>query len=296
MAVTQGLGRGIRGHAWRGAAAAGRAVGRLTAGRRLPPDFLVVGAQRAGTTSLYQALRQHPGFLRPWLRKGVHYFDMDYLRPMTWYLAHFPTRRRAAAAAADLGHPVVTGEFSPYYMWHPLAPDRLAADLPAVKLVAMLRDPVERAYSAHAHELARGFETEPFGEAVRREPRRLAGERERMAADPGYASPAVRHHAYLARGRYVEQLQRLEWLVGRPRLHVIDSGEFFATPEPVFARLCEFLGIPALTDQIQFERHNARPRADLPAGLGAELRDYFAPYDARLSEWWGRTPSWRAGG
>src|SRR5690606_40669681 len=121
---------------------AGHAVGRITASRRRPPDFLVVGTQRGGTTSLYHALRQHPGFLRPWLRKGVHYFDMAYHHPMGWYLAHFPTQRRVAARAAELGHPVVTGEFSPYYMWHPSAPGRIAADLPDVTLVAMLRDPV----------------------------------------------------------------------------------------------------------------------------------------------------------
>jgi hypothetical protein len=155
---------------------------------------------------------------------------------------------------------------------------------------------VERAYSAHAHELARGFETEPFAAAVRLEPQRLAGEAERMAADPGYSSHAIRHHAYLARGRYVEQLERLAGLVGRDRLHVIDSAEFFTDPAPVYARLCEFLDIPVLPAGIRFERHNARPRSDLPDPLRAGLRDYYAPYDARLAAWWGRTPSWRADG
>lgn len=290
-----GVATGVRRHVWRAAAAAGHAMGRLTADRRRPPDFLVVGTQRGGTTSLYHALRQHPGFLRPWLRKGVHYFDEAYHQPMAWYLAHFPTQRRVAALAAQRGHPVITGEFSPYYMWHPLAPSRIAEDLPGVKLVAMLRDPVERAYSAHAHELARGFETVPFEEAIRLEPRRLEGEAERMLADPTYSSHALRHHAYLARGRYIEQLERLEALVGRERIHLIDSAEFFTDPEPVFASLCEFLGLPPVTEGIRFERHNARPRSRLPESLRAELREYFAPYDARLAAWWGRTPSWRAG-
>ncbi|QSB15906.1 sulfotransferase domain-containing protein [Natronosporangium hydrolyticum] len=293
--VTAVRGR-LRQQAWQGAVVLARTTGRLSANRRLTPDFLVVGAQRAGTTSLYQALRQHPSFLPARLRKGVHYFDMAYHRPMSWYRAHFPTRRRAAAVAATLGAPVVTGEFSPYYMWHPLAPARIAADLPGVKVVAMLRDPVERAYSAHAHELARGFETEPFERAVELEPARLAGEVAKMTDDPGYASHAVQHQAYLARGRYHEQLTRLSDLVGRERLHVIDSEEFFTAPEQVFSQLCEFLEIPPRTTGVRFARHNARPRSDLPAGLRRRLEDSFATADEELARWWGRTPSWRAYG
>lgn len=296
MGTATAVRRGLRQQAWRGAVVLTHTAARLTAERRLTPDFLVVGAQRAGTTSLYQALRQHPAFLRSGLRKGVHYFDMAYHRPMSWYRAHFPTRRRAAAAAASLGTRVVTGESSPYYMWHPLAPERIAADLPGVRLVAMLRDPVDRAYSAHAHEVARGFETEPFERAVELEPARLAGEVRRMAGDPSYHSHAVQHQAYLARGRYIEQLERLERLFGRERLHVIDSAEFFGRPEVAFGELCEFLQIPVVTDGIQFGQHNARPRNDLPAGLRRRLRNHFDPYDARLAAWWGRTPSWRDGG
>lgn len=285
----------LRQHAWQQAVIVARATGRVSAGRRLLPDFLVVGAQRAGTTSLYQALRQHPGFLPARLRKGVHYFDLDYHRPMSWYRAHFPTRRRAAAAATASGTPVVTGEFSPYYMWHPLAPARIAADLPGVKVVAMLRDPVERAYSAYTHEVARGFETESFERALELEPSRLAGEVGRMTADPRYASHAVAHQAYLGRGRYHEQLVRLAELVGRERLHVIDSAEFFTRPERVFAQLCDFLGIREPAGAIRFAQHNARPRGELPGSLRSRLRDYFAPYDAALARWWGRTPSWREG-
>src|SRR5690606_28140251 len=142
-------------------------------------------------------------------------------------------------------------------------PSRIANDLPDVKVVAMLRDPVERAYSAYAHELARGFETESFADAIRLEPSRLAGEIERMTEDPTYHSHAVRHHADLARGRYIEQLERLESLVGRERLHVIDSAEFFTNPEPVFAELCRFLGLPPKIEGIRFEQHNARPRSRL---------------------------------
>src|SRR5215469_7371422 len=93
----------------------------------------------------------------------------------------------------------LTFESSPYYMFHPLAPARIAADLPGVKLLVLVRDPVERACSAHAHELARGYESEPFERALELEDERLSGEAERIMAHPGYLSPSHQHHAYRAR-------------------------------------------------------------------------------------------------
>ena len=99
-------------------------------------------------------------------------------------------------------------------MFHPLAGERIRRDLPGVKLLVLVRDPVERAYSAHAHELARGYETEPFERALELEDQRLAGEAERIVAQPGYLSHSHQHHAYLARGRYADQLERLDKLLG----------------------------------------------------------------------------------
>jgi hypothetical protein len=151
---------------------------------------------------------------------------------------------------------------------------------------------VERAYSAHAHELARGFETEPFPRALELEDERLRGEADRMTQEPGYLSHSYQHHAYLARGRYAEQLERLEGIFGTDRMHVIDSGDFFTEPEPVYDAVLGFLGLRQL-GYPEFERHNARPRSPMPASLRAELDDYFLPSDEKLTRWLGRTPSWR---
>lgn len=270
-----------------------RTSGRLTSGARLMPSFVIAGAQRCGTTSLHKDLEQHPAVLPPIRRKGVHYFDVEYHRGPAWYRGHFPTRRAARRVAREEGvAEVITGEASPYYMFHPLAPERIARDLPDVKVIVMLRDPVERAYSAHAHELARGFETEPFERALELEESRLAGEADRLRADPRADSHALRHQAYVARGRYIEQLERLAGLFGRDRVHVVDSEEFFTDPEPVFTGVCAFLGLPP-TDRVRFERHNARPRSPMPDALREQLDASFAPYDARLAEWLGEPPSWR---
>jgi hypothetical protein len=230
-------------------------AGRLTSRVRMLPAFLIVGAQRCGTTSMYRTLSQHPAVVKAVLHKGVHYFDLNYGHPLGWYRAHFPLTARAAQAT-PASQTAVTFESSPYYLFHPLAAGRIAADLPAVKLLVLVR------------------------------------EAERIAAEPGYLSFSHQHHAYTARGQYVEQLERLESLVGRDRVHVVDSGDFFAQPEAAYDGVLDFLGLHR-GEYPEFERHNARPRSALPEEVRAALTEHFAPYDERLTAWLGWVPSWR---
>jgi hypothetical protein len=266
--------------------------GRATQRLRAWPNVLIAGGQRCGTTSMYRALAQHPAAFKPNLHKGVHYFDMHYDRGGPWYRSHFPlTATVARARGAQHAEPVVF-ESSPYYGFHPLCAQRYGRDLPGVRLIILIRDPVERAYSAHAHELARGYETEPFERALELEESRLAGQEERLIADPTYTSHAHQHQAYVRRGQYVEALRRLETELGRDRLHIVDSHRFFAEPETTFADVLGFLGLPA-AGGIEFERHNARPRSPMSDELRARLDAHFAPYDEELAQWLGWKPSWR---
>lgn len=268
------------------------AIGTISAPLRLEPSFLIVGAQRAGTTSMYKTLIEHPDVLGAGLHKGVHYFDTHHDKGPNWYRGHFPTRFRARRVQRATGHAPITGEASPYYMFHPLVPERIAKEIPEAKLIVMLRDPVERAYSAFTHERARGFETESFERAIDLEAERLAGVDEQFTADPNHQSLAHQHNAYLARGRYVEQLERLERHVGRERIHVVDSDELFVDAEPLIRETVDFLGLTPWAPAT-LQKRNARPRRSLEGQVRERLEQYFEPYDERLAKWWGRTPSWR---
>ncbi|HCT81379.1 MAG TPA: sulfotransferase [Micromonosporaceae bacterium] len=272
-----------------------RSIGRLTAAARMLPSFLICGGQRCGTTSLYRALTAHPVVLKAVLHKGVHYFDTNYHRGMAWYQGHFPLRRTAARVEREHGFPAHTFESSPYYLYHPHAGARIARDLPGVKLIVLVRDPVERAYSQHAHELARGFETEPdFGRALDLEPVRLAGQRERIVADPHAYSFSHQHHGYRSRGEYASYLEKLAGHVGRERILVVQSEQFFVDPKPVYDSVLDFLGLPHL-GYPEFEQHNARPRSTkLDPQVRADLTAHFAAHDAALQMWLTGTPSWRA--
>jgi hypothetical protein len=244
---------------------------------------------------MYRALAGHPLVLKAVLHKGVHYFDTSYDRGMAWYRAHFPLQRTAEKVSERYGVAAQTFESSPYYMYHPQAAARIAHDLPEARLVVLVRDPVERAYSQHHHEVARGFETERnFGAALALEPARLHRQEERLAEDPSYYSFAHQHHAYRARGEYARYLGVVAQHVGRERIHVVESERFFTEPEDVYDEICDFLGLPTYLERPPFERHNARPRqADMDPGLRRDLTDYYQPHDEALARWLGRTPLWR---
>jgi hypothetical protein len=266
-------------------------TGGATSGLRREPDFLVVGGQRCGTTSIFKTLSAHPQVLRPPVEKGTDYFTLHYERGPAWYRSHFPTAALARLRTANAGGPAVF-EACTYYLFHPCALERIARDLPKVKLVIMLRDPVERAFSAFKHELARGFETvDDFEQALELEDQRLEGEIERMVADPGYASFSHRHHAYLRRGQYAEQLERAFALVPRGRIHITDSEAYFADPGREYRRLTDFLGLAPWQPR-EFGQFNARPSSPMPSAVRERLQAHFAPHDAKLSELLGRTPGW----
>ena len=257
-------------------------VGNATAPMRLLPGFIMIGAQRCGTTSLFRALTAHPQVVRPAFHKGINFFDLNYPRGMTWYRGHFPVSPIAETVTARHGGPV-SFEASGYYMYHPFALERIAHHLPQVKLVVMLRDPVERAYSAYRHELSRGYEWESFEKALALENERLIGEFDRMRADLSYESFPHRHHSYRHRGHYADQLERAFGLFPREQLHVIDSEMFFGKPALEYQRLLAFLGLRPF-GLTAFGRHNAEPGAPMEPATRRMLEEYYAPHNKRLAE------------
>ena len=173
-----------------------REVGLATSPWRIDPDFLLIGAKRGGTTSLSRYLAEHPDVLDLFPRaekiKGLYYFDEQYPRGDRWYRSHFPTRAQRALRSRA-GAPARVGEASPYYLYHPLAPTRAAAAVPDARILVVLRDPVERAYSHWKERRSNDGDPLDFAAAIDAEEGRLAGEEARILGDPGAVSTAHRH-------------------------------------------------------------------------------------------------------
>jgi hypothetical protein len=259
------------------------------------PDFLVIGAQRSGTSSLYKYLEQHPCVLSS-LRKETEYFSSRWANGEPWYRAHFPSRRRRSVEQRRRGFNVVTFEASPNYVFHPLAPARAAEMVPEAKLVVLLRNPVERALSHHQHEVRAGREVLSFEQAIDLEPERLAGEEERMVAEPTYRSAAWERFSYQARGRYAEQLERWMMVFPPERFLVLKSEDLYARPAACFGELLAFLGVPAWIPS-EFRNHSyASTPPSIPPSLSSTLRsrlsDHFAAPNRQLSSLLGRDFGW----
>jgi len=243
------------------------------------PDFLILGAQKAGTTALYAYLRWHPQITGPSF-KEVSFFDRHYARGERWYRAHMPVRRGG-----------IVGEASPSYLFHPSAPERVARMLPGARLIALLRNPVDRAFSHYQHEVALGREELSFEDALAREDERMVGEVERMLRDPAYFSYAWWNYTYAARGRYAEQLER--WFGSFPseQLLVLLTDELAADTGATYERVLEFLGVDA-RGLDSYPRIFEREYAGMDPATRSQLQDEFAEPNRRLAELLGRELPW----
>jgi Sulfotransferase domain len=263
--------------------------GKSTASARPLPDFLIIGAQKAGTTALYAYLRAHPAITGPpW--KEVSFFDRHYRRGESWYRGNFPNRLYLRRMRSRTGSEPLVGEASPSYLFHPLAPERAASLVPEVRLIALVRNPVDRAFSHYQHEVALGREPLSFEEALEREDERMEGELERMR-DPRYFSHPWWNFTYLARGRYAEQLERWLAYFPRARLLALPSDDLLARPGESYRQVLEFLGAPR-HELESYPLIFTRNYAAMDSETRDRLSAYFAEPNRRLYELLGRDLGW----
>lgn len=273
-----------------------------TSSLRLLPDFIIIGTQRGGTTSLYYYLTSYPGIAKA-LMKEVHFFDDHFQDGTPWYRAQFPTQLQRSYAERVRGQRFLTGESSPYYLFYPPAPKRIKALIPKVKLIVLLRNPVDRAYSHHWLATLEGNETLPFAEAIERETQRTAGEQEKILRDEHYKSFNHRHFTYLARGIYVDQLQHWMNFFPREQFLILKSEDFYKDTLGAFKRALNFLDVPttAIKDQQDFKQYrepnrkgyeNEEKPPKLDAKMRASLLEYFKPHNARLYEFLNQDFGW----
>jgi hypothetical protein len=278
-----------------------RGYGTVTSALRPLPDFLIIGTKRGGTTSLYYSLLKHPQVMPmfPSARhlpkrnetKGVRFFDTGFHHSESWYRSWFPTRQARLLAQRHVGGRVLVGEASPYYLFHPQAAERAASVVPDVKIIALLRDPVERTHSAWKERVRNGQEGLDFDAALRAEPDRLRGEVDRMMVDRGYYSYAHEFQSYVTQSDYATSLA--EWLRHYPKssLHVTLSEEFYRDPTRSLNGIASFLGIEP-RDDWGSERLNAAQGEPPDARTVAQLRERFQPSIRELEAMIGRSTGW----
>jgi hypothetical protein len=267
---------------------------------RLKPDFIIIGVARGGTTSLYNYLIDHPN-IRPAAAKEVHFFDNQFYKGKYWYQGQFPYTIQKYYAENVRKEKFLTGEASPYYIYHPYAASRIAEALPQVKLVLLLRNPVERAYSHYSWEVSWGTETLSFEEAIEREQARIATEIPRLATQYGFNH---QHFSYVTRGHYAEQIQIWFKHFSRDQFLILKSEDMYKEPAGIYKQIIEFLELPIAEQKVagrEFKQYNQPEQRKsgvpfTPKKISPETRqrliEYYRPHNDRLYELLGRDFAW----
>ncbi len=271
---------------------------RPSAAMRMLPQLLVIGTQRGGTSSLYSYLGRHPDVVSS-LRKETLFFSVLNERGIDWYRAHFPLSMRAASHRLS-GRSLITFEATPDYLLDQRAAGRAADTVPDAKIIALLRNPVDRAYSQYQHNLRLGTEDLSFEDALEAEEERTAGEVEKLQNDAGYQAVSLRRFGYVARGRYAEQLRPWLELYPSSSLEIVRSEDFYADPASTLAALLSFIGLrawqPAEFRNYSYADPSTRPSDGVLPATRAELWSRFQPLNTDLYDLIGRDMRWRADG
>jgi hypothetical protein len=255
---------------------------------RALPDFLVIGAAKSGTTSLFSYLSEHP-LVCPPVTKEIRYFAYHSDRSPNWYRAHFPLRRDIARTGRARGGTAITGDGTPSYLSHPMAAARAAALVPDARLVAVLRNPVDRAISAYHFARKYHGEERSIEDAFAENFRWCELDVSNKLHDDFPNSVYTRHN-YVLRGHYAEQLQWWLRFYDREQLLVIETEQVSRNGDG-FARVLDHLGLPTW-QPASYPEHNAGSYAPAPDSVRAALARHFEPLNEALCELLGEDFGW----
>jgi hypothetical protein len=234
------------------------------------PDFVVIGGKKCGTTFLYHLLTQHPLVERA-AGKEVHFFNRSFDEGIEWYRRCFPTPRWKD------GRRSITGEATPEYLTHPLAPKRMAEVIPQARLIALLRNPVERAYSDYHHEARKGPDARTLEEAM------------------NYASLDDARSRCLSRSIYVDHLLRWSEFFNDEQMLVLKSEDFFERPVNTLQVVLNFLDLPEWEPKVWelwYKRNKGKYKQEIDPATRQRLEGYFKPHNKRLYEYLGVDFGW----
>ena len=262
----------------------------ITASMRAIPDYLIIGVQKAGTTSLYKYLKQHPN-VQPVFSKEVHFFDRHFDKGLDWYRSHFQFSRDG----------YITGEATPEYIFHPYSYKRISEFLPSVKIIVLLRNPIDRAYSRYNHSCRSSkyrSKIKSFEQAIAKEKELLSSfnlnrfyENERFYEDER-CYKAIERHSYLSRGIYITQIKRWFNCFPREQILILKSENLYSDPSGTYKKVLEFLNLPNWEPKNYSIFNYSEGYPKMNTATREYLIDYFKPYNEQLYEHIGMNFDW----
>ena len=260
-----------------------RAYRILTNQIRVLPDFIVIGSSKSGTTSLHYYLIQHPSIIA---ERDVHFFEYMQTNSIEWYRAHFPTKAYKNFKKLTVGEQTAT------YLFHPLIPKRIHTTIPNAKLIVVLRNPVDRAYSNYKHQVREGIEKRTFEEAIKSELKRI----EICKNNPEYKinNNDFNNHvvfSYLRHGIYVDFIKAWMKFFTKEQFLILPTYELNNNRVKFLKQVFDYLNVPnfEISDIV---RQNVGEYKKLDKSTRKFLVDYYRPHNKRLFQLLGKNFDW----
>ena len=263
----------------------------ITSPTRMLPDFIITGYHKCGTSSLYHYITQHPNIGRT-LVKEVHYFDLSYWRGNGWYKSHFPTKLYKNYFEKKYGSLFITGECSPLYSFHPTVPERIKKLVPNVKLIVILRNPVDRCYSLYHQYVRLGYDMGSFEEIIKKDKERLDFTMEKFQKDEA-RSYNVRQDLFplVSMGVYEGHLKNWLNIFSKEQFLFLKTEDLETDTQKTIDNIFEFLKVPEFKFE-SFEKQNVGEYEHMNQKTRESLEEFYKPHNKKLEELLGRRFNW----
>lgn len=269
-----------------------RAFRTLTSPWRLLPNFIIIGYHKAGTSSLYDYLNMHPN-IGAAATKEVHFFDYQFSRKIGWYREQFPQNKDKKIFEKNKQEKFITGEASPDYILHPLVPRRIKEILSTVKLLILLRNPIDRSYSHYQHDKRRGIDpAKTFEEVISDDDNRLKIMEKKFSNDEinTYNLNEILF-PYISASKYIIHINEWMKVFSKTQVLFLLTSDLEQFPQTTMDKICKFLDIPYYKFT-NFKKSNVGNYELMNQKTRDELIDIFKPYNKKLEKFLGRILNW----
>ncbi len=250
-----------------------RGISGITASKRVLPNFIIVGTVRSGTTSLYYNICEHPSVISA-AYDEIGFFDSNYHLGINWYRSMFPTEKEMSEVKNKTGFSL-TGEDTPFYFWKEEAIKRIFDTIPNIKIIAIFRNPIDRAYSNYNLGLRAKSEELEFEDAIDEEIKFLRKHTFRESID--------RRRSYISKGMYEKQMELWFNIFPRKQIHILSTEDMQKYPKDTLQKIFKFLELkeyniknPQKQKQAKYEKMNKETRK--------KLLEFYKPHNEKFFE------------
>ena len=260
-----------------------RAYRTMTNSKRLLPDFLIIGFQKCGTTTLFDYLDNCPNIGMA-SKKEVHFFDFSYWRNVSWYRAQFPFKSKKKKFEEKNRELFLIGEASPLYIFHPLVPKRIKKILPTAKLIVIMRNPVDMAYSHYQHYKRRGLEKMSFEETIDDDKRRFSIIMDKFQNDEirDYNVSEILF-PYISMAIYAKYIKNWLEIFPKNQFLFLKTEDLDKDASVEFKKIFEFIKIPSF--DIKYEgKRNVGSYSPMKSTTRDQLLEFYKPFNQELEK------------